>query len=239
MGAVGSNSSFPSYDYEKATNFDSNFSSTNKWFNNEKLSNYGEWANGLTSDEKKAINSFTGTGYSNHFKELYDKDWSEMTDYEKQMASSLYDAINKFELKKPINVYRYADSKLFGEQGMTLKQLQELEGQIVHSNGFMSTAAADKGKPVQSSAVHMKITIPKSVGAGAWVANQSSVGTGEKEFLLNNNGFFRIGKVTLGSDHKPLIEMKWIGQSKDQIFGGSGSKGAIEEKTAKSSVKKK
>lgn len=235
MGAVGSNSSFPSYNYDNATDFTAKVSSTDKWFKNEKLSNYNEWAEGLTPEEKHAITSFTGSGYGKHFAELYHTDWDDMTEHEQKMASSLYDAINKFELKKPINVYRYADSKLFGASGMTYEQLKALEGQIVHSNGFMSTAAADHGVAVESSALQMKITVPKSIGAGAWVANQSSIGMGEKEFLLNNNGFFKIVKVTEGNYGTPQVEMKWIGQSKDQIF----DKGGIADKTAKQSVKKK
>ena len=56
-----------------------------------------------------------------------------------------------------------------------------------------------------------------------------------KEFLLNNNGFYRIVSVTKDGYGTPQVEMKWIGQSKDQIF----DKGGIADKTAKQSVKKK
>lgn len=238
MGATGS--SLPSYDYENPTNFTDNPTSTTKWFNNEKLSNYAEWKDSLKKSELEAIASFTGSGYKDYkMGQLYDTEWEDMTAQYKEYAGRLYDAINRFELRKPINVYRNADTKIFGQSGMTLEQLQALEGKIVHSNGFMSTSAGATGNAVNANECQMKITIPKSIGAGAWVANQSTVGTSEREFLLNNNGFFKIDKVSKGSNGKPLIEMRWIGQSKDQIFGNGGNKGSIEQKTVGKSIKKK
>ena len=236
MGATGS--SLPSYDYTNPTNFTDNPSNTTKWFNNEKLSNYAEWKDGLKKKELEAISAFTGSGYKNYkIGQLYDVEWDDMDAQYKQYAANLYDAINKFELRKPITVYRDADTKIFGGSEMTLKQLQDLEGKIVHSNGFMSTSAGATGNAINANQCQMKIIIPKSTGAGAWIANQSTVGTGEREFLLNNNGFFKVDKVSKGSNGKPLVEMRWIGQSKDQIFGGN--KGGIDTKTVGQSIKKK
>ena len=251
MGATGS--SLPQYDYDNPTNFTENVGNTLKWMKNDKLTNYNDWEKTITSDQQQAIYSFTGSGYKNSkFVELYNKPWDELTPTQQKYASDLYDTLSGFELKKPINVMRKASTKLFGMEGMTLSQLKALEGKIVHSNGFMSTAAATHGKYVDSNECEMKITIPKSVGAGAFVAYKSSVGSGEKEFLLNNNGFFKIEKVSKGADGKPFIEMKWIGRSKDQLFAGqtegvtsdkgimsSGNKGAVSTKTVSQTVKKK
>ena len=251
MGSVGS--SLPSYDYDNPTKFTDNPTSTTKWFNNEKLSNYAEWKDGLTTAEKSAISSFTGSGYKSYnMGQLYDTDWGSMDEQQKEYAGHLYDAISKFELRKPITVYRKATTELFGMDGMSMSDLKSLEGQIVHSNGFMSTSAGTQGIGINSSECQMKIIIPKSVGAGAWVANHSVVGTSEREFLLNNNGFFKIDKVSKGTNGKPFIEMRWVGQSKDQIFAKDtnpvinksgftekGKKGTISTKTVGKTVKKK
>lgn len=134
MGAVGTNNkstvvdNSEEYDYTNPTHFDDEVSHTLKWMQNEKLSNYNEWEEGLTSQQKHAISEFTGSEYHHSFAELYDTPWEQMTPQEQKIAQNLYDALNGFELRKPIVVYRKADTKIFGSDNMSVDDLKALEG---------------------------------------------------------------------------------------------------------------
>ena len=193
-----------------------------KWFANPKLSNYEEWIAGLTAAEKSIIYYYTGSGYDNLNDELYTTPWDLMYESDKLKAATLYEALNKFELHHGLTVMRQCDSRVFGvapgaSADKIVEQLKQSNG-VVQANGFMSTGASGSGTSVDSSGVVLKIEVPPSKGAGAYI---KSMGIGhEHEFLMNSNGVYKVdvNSVHKGSDGKVHATMRWIGQAKIQTI---------------------
>lgn len=128
MGSTGSNSLInkPTSDTSKYTVFDS-YTGSIKWFDNDKNSNSSKWVNNLlTPDEKDSIVHYTGSYYKKVNSALYTTKWDDMSDYDKEHASNIYNGLNKFELKNGIETVRGTDFQVFGaEYGdkMTLEQV--------------------------------------------------------------------------------------------------------------------
>jgi len=210
---------------ETSKQFSSDVSETINWFDDANNSNQLKWEDKLTSMEHDAIKDFTDMEYDGYFAKIYDTKWDDISVFDQPMISALYDALSDYELKKPITVYRNADTKIFGGDGMTYEQIKEFEGKTLHNNGFLSTSAiSEAGAQYGTEGTDVKIAfkLPKGKGIGAYVGKKglSYYDSGEKEFLLNNNAFFKVKKVS--KPEKPgypiKVVMEWVGQSKDQIF---------------------
>lgn len=232
MGAVGvkttSGSSLvnqPSAEAEKYTEFDDH-GGADKWFANEKLSNFSEWRTGLSDAEYKALKSYTGGGYSSMNSSLYGIPWDEMSATQKAKMAALYDAISRFELKKGINVTRKADFQIFGAKDtysqMTVDQIKDFLKQtngVVQNDGFMSFSADPRGRGINGNSVVIHLRIPPSKGAGAYV-NPISSNMGEMEYVLNTNAVlkFDTNSVEKKSDGKIHVTADWLGQAQMQTI---------------------
>lgn len=211
----------PTGEAEKYTDF-KNGSGADKWFNNEKLSNFKEWYAGLTSDERQAIDSYTGSGYGVN-KDLYSTPWDDMDQYDKQFVSDLYGALNKFELKHGIGITRQSDFQIFGAskgQQMSVEQVKDFLGQsggIVQSDGFLSAGADDHGAAIAGSGVVLHFKIPPSKGAVGYIAPMGV--PGENEVLINNNGVFKADMNSIKQKgSKVHVDMYWLGQAQMQTI---------------------
>jgi len=234
MGATGG-SKYASKDIGKITHFTDNVNSTIKWFKNEKLSNFTEWADNLTDDEKAALDHYTGSGYYSMNDALYGTDWDDMSASQKKELSDLYNGLSKFELKKAIEVVRKCDFKLLGKKSgsMTEQQLKDAivkNGGIIQNDGFLSAAASNSTTYGANSGLVIHITVPPSKGAGAFVAPISWAGTGEKEFLFNNNALLKFDPKSVksvsdgfGASHLE-VNAQWVGRATKQSFSKSKGK---------------
>ena len=214
----------PTSSAEKFTVFNS-YEGSQKWFNNPDLSNSSTWPGELTPEEKQAVGSYTGTGYGTVNSELYNVPWEEMSSKQKEKAANIYNALNKFELKKGITVTRQSDFQIFGASEYSKMTVDEVKNYlsgtkgIVQNDGFLSTSANNKGAAIEGSGLVVTYHIPPSKGAGAYVNPIShNAGSYENEFLINNNAVFKfdVNSIHMGSDGKIHATAEWLGQAKNQ-----------------------
>ena len=193
-------------------------SHVDKWFANPKLSNYTDWQKGLTAEERNAIAFYTGSGYDNLNDDLYNKPWAEMSNSYKEKASNLYNAINKFELNKAIQVSRATYLSYFGNAHTTEQFLSVLQqtGGIYQFNGFQSTSTGPK--PAFGGDLIIHYTIPPSKGAGAYT-RPISEHPSEREFTINTNAVVQFDLSSVKSDgYHTHVNAVWLGQAADQAF---------------------
>ena len=195
-----------------------------EWFNDPENSNFIEWNENLTDEDKKGISHYTGSGYEWTQNELYNIPWDEMSAYEKKYASQLYNAINKFELNQAIKLRRRADFQIFGAekgQKMTVNQLKKLlsMNDTFQSNGFLSfTTNLDYKVYSHNQGVVIDMIMPPNKGGGAWNGNYNS---SEQEYIVNSNSVLKFDPESVHrdkSDGKIHVNAEWIGQAKDQAF---------------------
>ena len=220
MGSTGLTNK-PTSTGGKFTDFQDNYVGSQKWMANPKLSNSVDWMNGLTSEEMSALKSYTGTGYGGLNTELYTQPWDEMSPSAKKKAAALYEAINKFELKKGITITRQCDSKIFGHAGMTMEQIKNAitkNGGYLQSDGFMSFGTNNHGVPIAASGVIISLKVPPSKGAVAYVDPISShKGPVENETLVNSNAVLKFDPNSVKQvGNKVYVEAEWVGQAKKQ-----------------------
>ncbi len=220
----------PASNTDKYTNFN-NQQGASKWFANDSLSNYNEWENGLSTDEKVAIQSYTGSGYDSMNKNLYTTQWDDLDSYSKNKLSNLYNALSKFELKHGINVTRQSDFQIFGAKKNTKMSVDDVKkfltktNGVLQNDGFLSASADDQGRSIEGSGLVLHFQIPPSVGAGAYVAHLSSLGVYENEYLINNNAVFKFDPNSVYSDGVKIhVTGAWLGQAKKQSFDKSKGK---------------
>ena len=199
-----------------------------KWFADDKMSNYIEWTDKLTTDEYDAIRFYTGSGYDELNKELYELSWDKMDDDLKSYASDLYEGINKFELNKAINITRATSasyvfegtSKWVGENTVadaeTIKKAIK-ENPYKQFNGFQS--ASTGAEPVFGGNLVIHYVIPPSKGAGAYVQPMSRHGS-EREFVINSNAVVKFdpNSVRIDNEERIHVNAEWVGQAYDQHF---------------------
>lgn len=206
----------------------SNSYETSSFFNDSNNANQSEWEH-LISNSKDAYNGmkdFTGSSYKGYFAKLYNTPWEKIPPEYRKKIAALSNTIRNYDLKQNIAVHRSTDFQIFGASksaNLSLSDLQSFEGKFLHNNSFLSTAAANRGVGIQSSKVDLKIHIPAGKGWGAFVGKSglSSMGSGESEFLLNNNLWFRVGKTRQNpSSGKYEVDLYVVGRSSGQKFAG-------------------
>ena len=221
MGSTGL-SNKPTSSTDKYTVFGS-YTGSQKWMANPDLTNSVAWMQGLTPEQKSAIESYTGSGYSGLNVALYNTPWDQMTPAMKQKAAALYEAINKFELKKGITITRQCDSKMFGHAGMSLEQIKSAitkNGGYIQNDGFMSFGTNDHGVAIAGSGVIISLKVPPSKGAVAYV-NPISLhkGAGENETIVNSNSVLKFNPDSIKKvGNKVYVEAEWVGQAKSQTI---------------------
>ena len=227
MGAIGSKSIYansPTKDKNDKTGVSEDMNNQPwGWFNDPENSNYLDWNDNLTPDDKKGITHYVGSGYEWTQNELYNKPWDKMSPSEKTNASRLYEAINKFELNQAIKLRRRADFQIFGAEqnsNMTVAQLKKLlaMNDTFQSNGFLSfTTNLDHKIFSHNKGVVIDMIMPPNKGGGAWNGYYNS---SEYEFIVNSNAVLKFDPTSVRREKDGLIHVdaEWLGQAKDQVF---------------------
>lgn len=229
MGSVGKSASTKSTaTYHEFTGYPgSNKQETHDFFDNANNASQADWENLISSikDAYNGMKDFTGSSYKGYFAQLYTTPWEKIQPEYRKKIAALSNAIRNYELKQNIVVRRSTDFQIFGASksaDLSLSDLQSFEGKFLHNNSFLSSSAAKKGVAIQSSKVDLKIHVPAGKGWGAFVGKSglSSLGSGESEFLLNNNLWFRVGKSRYNSTTgKNEVDLYIVGRSSGQKFG--------------------
>ena len=180
------------HDYGGIEDFDTEYNDLNKLEEDECDKIYGdlelfstyEWK--LNRNEKVAIQKYTNESidYNTYLrnKRMDDENINDTID-------ALSKAIDRFELKDNLKVFRISDDLLIRNKKV---------GDIVEDKAFISTT------PIKSALYDYKekwgggkdynyeILIPKGKGRGAYIAPYSHFGYTEEEFLLQKNSKFKI-----------------------------------------------
>lgn len=231
MGAVGKAETESYYDFKDNPILSDNpFMSGSKaiewWREHDEYSNAKDWEdNLLDGDEVDAIKAWVGSGYYD-MAELYTTEWDNMQDWEKEMATNIYNALNKFELKKGITVNRATDFKIFGANGgMTVEQIKDYltnqtDNGLIQSDGFMAFSTRATGVPVASSGLIIHLNVPPNKGGGAYISNTIGENLSEREYLVNNNSIMRFDPKSVYKDDKGKIHVnaKLVGRAEMQTI---------------------
>ena len=245
MGAVGTSSKAETYyDFKdnpilSEANFGDGPKAQDWWREHEEFSNAKDWEdNLLTTDEANAIEAWVGAGYGD-MAELYYTQWDNMEDWEKQMATNMYNAINKFELKKGIRVNRGTDFDIFGgSYGMTADDVKKYletntDHGLIQNDGFLSFSTRKNGVPVAGSGLVIHLDVPPNKGGGAYISNSIGGNRNEKEYLLNNNSIMQFDSKSVRTDDngKVHVNAKLVGRAEMQtIYKKNNSKFKKEAK---------
>ena len=178
-----------------------------------------EWGKSLSKDERKAVRNITGgTWKSTSAAEKMNDDlrkWGyATTEAGKKIYKDAKAAIDKFEIKEPMTVVRWANSTLLGGRSLSLDEMKKRVGITVGDHAFMSSAIQDGSAGFEHYPVMYEINVPAGKGIGAYVEDVSK-NPDEREFLFNAASTFKVEKVeeidhvfTNHPDSKPQKKVK-------------------------------
>ena len=191
-----------------------------------KHSNADSWANGgISGDEYDALRHYTGSGYSAMNKNLYTKDYKDMSPTIREKIQHAEKGLSKFELQKGIQVTRQADFKIFGAKSGDLMSVAQVKDYIkkngtngvLQNDGFLSAGANNHGAAIDGWGLVLHFKVPPSIGAGAYV-NPISMheGAGENEFLFNSRSRFKFDLSSIRKDSSGRVHVTavWVGRGK-------------------------
>lgn len=174
-----------------------------------KKSKHGQWKASLSQDEKDAISFYTADGYGdlNQYLRKYGQ-WQDINvERVTELKKDLTSAIERYELKEPIKVYRAIQPDAFADYA---DDLQELVGKVYTDPGFMSTSPALESTAVNKDCI-MELFIPAGKGHGAYINEFAGQYVDEEfEFLLPTDCKFNIVSAVEGDDGKIHIKMEMI-----------------------------
>ena len=178
----------------------------------EKGMPYDNWEQTLTKEESQAVIAYTGTEYYREINGTMrgtrkrNKVTGERLVIIKQMINNIRSALDKFDLKDDILVYRRTNIRMYK------KYLDAYNnGGLYCEKGFLSTtlvkSSFGKGR------CDIVIKVPKGKGRGAWIAPRSLFRPKqeENEFLLNSDQMFIVKAVHPPEKGKnALVELELI-----------------------------
>lgn len=171
---------------------------------------YPVWERAITNGERESTVLYTGSAYTSINGILRGVGIEKASAQMRGTIENIDKAIEKFELKKNLTVYRGSSAQLIGGYTTAEEINANLKGAIVRDKGFMSTSAVHKS--AFSGAVKYEIRVPKGKGRGAFVAPISHF-KHENEFLLKRGSYFRVmgAKVVNG---ETIVSLKVIDYKK-------------------------
>lgn len=229
MGSVG-NKSESYYDFKDnptlSTNNVSGHDASEWWQEHTEMSNLNEWADNLiTPNELGAVESWVGASYDD-LADLYTTEWDDLDSDTRKVATDLFNALNKFELKKGITVNRNTNFMILGaerrSQKMTEAQVKNYlenytDNGLIQSDGFMSFSTRTNGVAVAGSGLVIHLNVPPNKGGGAYI---STVGgnPSEREYLVNNNSIMKFDSRSVRTDEKGNVHVnaKLVGRAQMQ-----------------------
>lgn len=183
-----------------------------------------KWWQSLTQEERDAVEAYTGSSYidMNNFLRGIDKN---IADYMKKRIQDCRSALNKVESPFDIVVGRGSSTSslrgMLGKpKGMKTaiddgelanwvnKNKDSLIGSIASDKGFLSTTPVEGGG--FSGDITYRIFVPKG-SHGAYV-DEYSRHQGEREFLLQADGKFRVTDLVASYGNRVMVYMEYIPQ---------------------------
>lgn len=191
-------------------------------------SNVDEWLHGgLTSEEYDSIRGYTGNDYSAINKNLYTKDFDQMSPHMQQRIDDMVNGLSKFELDKGIQVTRQCDFKIFGAQSGEMMSVAQVKSFIkanadpkdgtLENKGFLSFGSNNHGASIDGWGLVIHAKVPPSIGAGAYVNPLSKhAGGAENEWLFNSHSRFKFDLSSIYKDSSGKIHVNavWKGRGK-------------------------
>ena len=169
----------------------------------------GQWEKGLSDRQKEAIHDYTNSGYGamNRYLRTDDQDLKDsLSEKHPKWIGEIKEidkAIDDYELKQDITVYRMAESDV-------LDQLNA--GDVFHDGGYTSTTITEEVTDDMDGNVFIEIDVPAGKGRGAYIDNLSEY-EGEDEFLMARGGDYEIVEKRELEDGMQYLHIKWIGKS--------------------------
>lgn len=174
-----------------------------------------DWWNSLTEKDKEFFKSYTSSGYKsfNAAVRAANGDPSKMTTYGKRLQMAI-DKLGQGELPKATVFHRQSTSSLLGiGSGASYEQIKAQVGKVVTDYSITSARSSkyhNNGSGMFGN-VNYHISTPAGKGVGAYVANHSSCGSGEDEFLFRPGSAYRVDRVWQDSYGNPHIAMTYMG----------------------------
>lgn len=173
---------------------------------------FGKWYEDLSSEESSAISAYSGDDYSGINGLLRKEMTKKMVDAWNNSSSTTIQykiknitmAIDKFEIKEPIKVFRTCEEDVF-------YKLKKEIGSTFIDDGFTSTSILQE--KVASGNVRMEIDVPAGKGIGAWINPLSGAEDEEWEFLLQRGTKYRIDGIET-SNGETRIKMTVVGNER-------------------------
>ena len=137
--------------------------------------------------------------------EMTENIFDDEEDYFVEMTRNIESAINKFDLKDNIIVYRRADISLLNYFEKILQS-----GGIFQDDGFTSCTTLKIGST--DTDIEIVITVPKGKGYGAYIAPMSDFPE-ECEFLLNRGTLFKVRDINKNNFGNFEIDVEVVGRS--------------------------
>ena len=202
-------------------------------FFRSKTNNY-DLIDNATKEQSEAFKKWA-RGYFMHGQQ-YDG-WDNMNNYDKKLTQIYDEMLDKSVLSQGVVVARFSNAQLVlgkGNSLPSLESLQAMEGKTIISSGHMSTGVAREGLRIgqRGKNVQYKIHIPSgSKGAGMWIGDQkiNNWEARQREFMVNRNTAFRVGKTTYDRMHRIYnVDLYYVGRMKHD-YGTSGKlSGSLE-----------
>lgn len=193
----------------------------------------GEYSKELSVTEKEGVGEYSFRGHKVINKALRDNKEGVLSKANKDVIKSLDSAIAKYDLKKPITVFRGA--------GKTETEilLGKNVGEVVTLPAFTSTTLSKRFALIFGSTRNkdnrtlIQLEVKPSKGIGADISKFSSFQTGEQEFLLKRGLEFIItskGTVEFEGKKLPFVKGEIYDRSKDgQTKTTQGTTGKIDD----------
>ena len=196
---------------------------------------FGKWYSDLSMDQTLSIGEYSGDSYSgingllrHEMTEKMVKAWDAVNSKSlDEMINNITDAIDSFELKDSIKVFRTCEKDV-------LETLKLEIGSVFHDDGFGSTSVLSE--KVASGNVVMEINVPKGKGLGAWINPLSGAEDDEFEFLLQRGSNYKVtGFENRGDDlvvHLDLLgnsKTKWSYASREEVIEIFKRRGLLDE----------
>ena len=156
-----------------------------------------DWLDKLTDEERRAVQTYTGSAYESMNKYL--RGQSGYTGYEQEIKDCAK-ALSKASLPKDTYVTRGSDYNMLDALGVkySADDKSKIIGQVVTDKGFTSTSI-DPNSGFDKD-IQYVIKVPK--GSQAMYVSSISAYSSEQELLINKGAKFEIKDVEFGSDGK-------------------------------------
>lgn len=168
---------------------------------------YGKWASNLEQGQRIAIGDYCADAYcdiNNYWRKH--GEWADINEERVMEQTALIDkAIQDFELKEPIKVYRAVKLEEFEQY---LDDIQTLVGTEYTDPAFMSTSPFRGSSAINKECI-MELFIPAGKGRGAYINDFSGFKNSEYEFLLARNSRFKVLSAEKTED-KLILKMEMI-----------------------------